>query len=334
VTGFAVAVDEPRARRQGQAYVALAALAWSTAGVLQRELSVGTATQIAGRALFAAVALLGFVLVSGPGKGRRAFGSIGRAELAVAMLTAVASGSFIVALNHTTVANVLFMQAVAPIAAAVIAWAALGEAVTARTAIAMVVALCGVGIMVGGPGGAKGLGLGLSVLMTLAFAVAVVITRHRREVSMAPAICLSQVLVLLVAGPFAHPETVGLHDLVLIVLLGFGQIGLGLAFLTMGARLIPAAEVASISLLEIVLGPLWVWLALSERPSTATLAGGAVVVAAVLVQASADRPTPEALEAAGVATAVRSRRRGQGRTACADSAPTGHGFEPGREGRA
>ena len=54
--------------------------------------------------------------------------------------------------------------------------------------------------------------------------------------------------------------------------------GLGLAFLTIGARLIPAAEVALITLLEVVLGPLWVWIALSERPSTATLAGGAVVM--------------------------------------------------------
>ena len=75
-------------------------------------------------------------------------------------------------------------------------------------------------------------------------------------------------------------------------MLGVGQIGLGLAFLTIGARLIPAAEVALITLLEIVLGPLWVWLALSERPSTTTLAGGAVVVAAVALQAGGDTVSP------------------------------------------
>jgi drug/metabolite transporter, DME family len=57
--------------------------------------------------------------------------------------------------------------------------------------------------------------------------------------------------------------------------------------LSLGARLIPAAEVALISLLEIALGPLWVWLVLSERPSAATLAGGVVVVGAVAVQAGA-----------------------------------------------
>jgi drug/metabolite transporter (DMT)-like permease len=281
-------VDARGVRRRGQVYVALAALAWSSAGVLQRELSVGTATQVAGRALFAALALLAFVAFSERGGVMRVFASMRRAELAVAVCTAVASAAFIVALNHTTVANVLFLQAVAPIAAALIAWAGLRESVSRRTGVAMVVALGGVGLMVGGPGGARGLGLVLSVVMTLSFALSVVITRHRRDISMAPAVCLSQVFVLAAVGPFAHPGTVGLNDLLLIVVLGVGQIGLGLAFLTMGARLIPAAEVALITLLEIVLGPLWVWLALSERPSTTTLVGGTVVVAAVALQAGGE----------------------------------------------
>jgi len=271
-------------RRKGQLFVALAALAWSTAGVLQRELTVDTATQVAGRAFVAGLALLAFVAISERGRVVKAFARMGRAELAVAALTATASGTFIVALNHTTVANVLFMQALAPIAAALIAWVALGESISRRTAVAMVIALAGVAVMVGGPGGSHGLGMVLSVVMTLAFATSLVITRHRRDISMAPAICLSQVLVLAVAGPLSSPGTIGPHDLGLIVALGVCQMALGLAFLTIGARLIPAAEVALITLLEVVLGPLWVWLALSERPSTATLVGGAVVMIAVVLQ--------------------------------------------------
>ena len=270
---------------RGRLYILLAALAWSSAGVLQRQLSVDLATQLAGRALFATLGLLGFVAVAERGGVRAAFARMGRAEVAFAVSTAVASAAFIVALNHTTVANVLFMQAVAPIVAALIAWSVLHEPVSARTGAAMVVALAGVGLMVGGPGGSQGIGLALSVLMTFCFALSVVITRHRRDISMAPAICLSQLLVLVATAPFAHPLSVGSTDLLLIIALGVGQIGLGLAFLTIGARLIPAAEVALISLLEVVLGPLWVWLALSERPSTATLIGGTVVMGAVIVQA-------------------------------------------------
>ena len=69
-----------------------------------------------------------------------------------------------------------------------------------------------------------------------------------------------------------------------LALLGVGQIGLGLALLMVGARLIPAAQVALITLLEVVLGPIWVWLAYTEQPDAATLAGGAIVVVAIVIQ--------------------------------------------------
>jgi drug/metabolite transporter (DMT)-like permease len=289
VTTLTAPLEDRALRRRGQVYVALAALAWSSAGVLQRELSVSTATQVAGRALVAAVALLAFTWFPNRRDTVKVFASMRSAELGVAGCTAVASATFIVALNHTTVANVLFMQAVAPIAAALIAWSALHESVSRRTSVAMIVALGGVALMVGGPGNSPGLGLALSVLMTFAFALSVVITRHRRDISMAPAICLSQVLVLIAFGPFAHPGALDAPDVLLILTLGVGQMGLGLAFLTIGARLIPAAEVALITLLEVVLGPLWVWLALSEQPSRGTLLGGGVVIAAVAVQA-AEKP--------------------------------------------
>jgi drug/metabolite transporter (DMT)-like permease len=281
------ATDDAHARRRGQLFVALAALAWSTAGLLQRALSIDTTTQLAGRALFAFVALLGFVALFNRGRTVEAFRTMGRAGLAVAGCMAVASASFIVALNHANVANVLFMQAVAPVLAALLAWVALGESVTRRTALAMGIALLGVTLMVGGAGSGGVVGVGASFLMTLAFAAAIVITRHRREVSMAPAICLSQLLVFAAFAPLADAASVTGRDLSLLVLLGVGQMGLGLAFLTVGARLIPAAEAALITLLEVALGPLWVWIAYGEEPGAATLVGGAVVVGAVILQTAA-----------------------------------------------
>src|SRR5581483_216229 len=178
-----------------------------------------------------------------------------------------------VALNHTSVANVLFMQALAPILAAVLG-TFLGDPVGRRTWLAMGVAVAGVALMVGGPGRPSALGLGLSLVMSASFAGMIVLTRHHREVSMAPATFISQLLVLAVAAPFAHPGAAGGKDVALLATLGICQIGLGFALLTVGARLIPAGEVALITLLEIVLGPLWVWAFLSQRPSTATLIGG------------------------------------------------------------
>ncbi len=271
-------------QRRGRTFVALAAVAWSSAGILQRELTVGVGMQVGGRALFAVLGLLAYVAVVERGAVLRAFHAVGRAGLAVAALMAIASGSFIVALNHASVANILFMQALSPVLAAVFGML-VGEPVSRRTWLAMAVALGGVALMVGGPGRPHALGFGLSVLMTTSFAATLVITRHRRDVSMAPATCLSQVLVLLVAAPFAHPGQAGVKDLVLLAALGVGQIGLGFVFLTIGGRLIPAAEVALITLLEVVLGPLWVWLVLSEQPGSATLLGGLVVLGAVGIQA-------------------------------------------------
>ncbi|MDX6491880.1 MAG: hypothetical protein QOD43_2125 [Gaiellaceae bacterium] len=110
-------VDLAGQHRRGRLYVALAAVAWSTAGLFQRELSAGVGTQLAGRALFAVLGLLTYVAIAEHGAVLKAFRAIGRSGLAVAALLAVSSGAFIVALNHTTVANVLFMQALAPVLA-------------------------------------------------------------------------------------------------------------------------------------------------------------------------------------------------------------------------
>jgi len=270
--------------QRGRMFVALAAVAWSSAGLFQRELSVSTATQVAGRAVFAAVGLFAYVAFSERGGVVQAFRAIGRGGIAIVVLLALSSGSFLVALNHASVANVLFFQALAPILAAALGLL-IGDPVRRMTWVAMAVAVGGVAVMVGGPGRPSLLGQGLSLVVTVSFAATLVITRHRRDVSMAPATCLSQLLVLAIAAPFAAPGAAGPLDVTLLAALGITQIGLGFVFLTIGGRLIPAGEVALITLLEIVLGPLWVWAFLSEQPSTATLVGGAIVLGAVLLEA-------------------------------------------------
>ena len=87
-------------QRRGRLYVAGAALAWSTAGLLQRELTASTATQLAGRALFALLAILVYIAVSERGHVVRAFRAVGRDGIAVAVGMAISSGTFIVALNR------------------------------------------------------------------------------------------------------------------------------------------------------------------------------------------------------------------------------------------
>ena len=279
---------ERRRARQGQLAILVAAVAWSTAGLAQRELDASPATQVAGRAVFAAIALFVLVVVMERRGTVAAFRSMGRSGVAMAVFLAISSGTFLLALNHTTVANVLFMQAAAPMMAALLGWALLSERIDGRTWVALALAGAGVVLMAAGSFDAGAAAVGLPFVMTASFAAVIVIARHRRDVSMMPATCASQVLVVVACLPFVAPASASDSDWAILAALGVGQMGLGLALLTIGARLIPPAQVAVISLLEVVLGPLWVWLAYEERPSLATFLGGLVVVSAVVVQATGD----------------------------------------------
>ena len=133
MTTAALTLEGSRLERRGQIYVALAAVAWSTAGVLQRQLTLDTATQVFGRAVFAAVAMFAYVAFVDRGRVFAAFRSVGFAGIAVAVCVAVASASFVGALNHSSVARVLFLLSVSPILAALLARVTLGEPITRRT---------------------------------------------------------------------------------------------------------------------------------------------------------------------------------------------------------
>lgn len=279
------------ARTLGTAYTALAAAAWSLAGILQRQLHMNVASQLAGRAVFAFFALLAFVAVAERGHVIRAFRAIGRPGLAVAALMAVSSGSFITALNDTPVADVMVIQALGPLVAALFGMLA-GEPVRQRTWVAMGVAVTGFAVMAGAPSRPGLAGMTLSFIAMLTYSAMIVVARRKADVSMAPATCLAQVLVFAVFAPLAHVSEMRGSNLGYLALLGIVQMGLGLFFLTLGARLIPAVEVALVAQLENVLAPLWVWLAGIEHPSAATIAGGVIVIGAVVLQVTQGGRSP------------------------------------------
>jgi drug/metabolite transporter (DMT)-like permease len=276
------------------AYCALAATAWSLAGILQRQLHMSLASQLAGRAVFASLAVLVFVAVAERGQVVRAFRAIGRPGLAVAAAMTVSSASFITALNDTPVADVMVIGALAPLAAALLGMLA-GERVRPRTWVAMGIAIGGFAVMAGAPTRPSLAGAIFSFLAMLGFAVTIVVTRHSAEVSMAPATCLSQVLVFAVFAPYAHVTEMGGPNLGYLALMGVVQMGLALFLLSLGARLIAAVEVALISQLETVLAPVWVWLAGLERPPVPVIVGGLVVIGAVVLQVTERPPSPAGL---------------------------------------
>ena len=155
----------------------------------------------------------------------------------------------------------------------------------------MSAALAGVAVMVG-EGFATGSPFGnLSALLAaLGFAGFTVALRRGKTRDMLPSVCLAAVFTALVAGVMVSAGAGGFaisaRDLGLCAVMGAVQIGAGLTIYTAGSRHVPAAELALLSLSEVVLGPIWVWLGVGEVPSLATVIGGAVVLGAIVGHAA------------------------------------------------
>lgn len=273
--------------RLGLLLVAGAALCWSFGGTIARFITVEDSwTQVFWRALFSSSFLLLFMLWrEGPRGTLTLFRNMGLPGLGVALCFGVASSSFVVALQYTTVANILLTQAAAPLFAALLAWALFGEKVNLATWAAIAAVICGVAIMVSATftGAVSPLGDGLALLITVMFSAAIVITRHHPDVRMMPAVCLGTAMAMVAAFFLAGSLAVSPPDLAWLVLFGAVNLGLGLAMFAAGARLIPAALAALVSTLEPVLGPVWVWLIHNEVPGTRTIIGGGIVFSALFL---------------------------------------------------
>ena len=273
--------------RIGFLLVFLSALFWSFGGAIARFIETDDSwTVVFWRSAWAAAFLVGYMLWRDGGRGTLAmFRAMGLPGVAVAICFATASTSFVVALAHTTVANILLMQAGVPLIAALLAWALFRETVSGATWAAIAAVICGVAIMVSESftGAVSPIGDGLALLIAVAFSIATVITRRFAHVRMTPATCLGTIIAGAFAAGQASAFAVSAPDMGFLFAFGALNLGLGLACFATGARLIPAAYAALIGTFEPVLGPIWVWLVHAEIPSARTLLGGAVVFAALLV---------------------------------------------------
>ena len=278
--------------RFGILLVAGSALLWSFGGSIARFLTVEDSwTVVFWRALFSAVFLLLFMLWrDGPKATASMFRNMGLPGLGVAACFGVASSCFVVALQYTTVANILLTQAAAPLFAALLARIVFGERVNLATWTAIAAVIGGVAIMVSASfsGEVSPIGDGLALVITVLFSTAIVITRHHPEVRMMPAVCLGTAMAALAALFLAGGLAVSAPDLVWLFLFGAVNLGLGLALFVTGARLVPSALAALVSTLEPVLGPVWVWLIHGEVPGSRTLMGGGIVFVALLAHILAD----------------------------------------------
>ena len=279
-------LPESRGQGIGAALVLGAALAWSFGGTLARFLHIEDGwTVVFWRSLFAALFLLGFMLLrDGPRGTVQLFKGMGLAGIAVGICFATASTSFILALAYTTVANVMLIQAGVPLIAALMAWMLFREKIATHTWIAIAAVIGGVAIMVSESlgGGSSMIGDALALLIAFAFATATIITRRFAHVRMTPAVFLGTVIAGTTAASQASGFAITASELGILVVFGALNFGLGLALFVTGARLIPSALAALLGTAETVLGPLWVALIHGEIPSTYTVVGGIIVLTALI----------------------------------------------------
>jgi drug/metabolite transporter (DMT)-like permease len=278
-----------QAARRGTLLVACASICWSSGGLIVRLVSTTPWTTALWRGLSASLFLTVLLWIARRRSIVAQWREGGRPVVVVATCMALASTCFILSLAHTSVADTLLLISLGPYVAGLLGWLLLGERVPARTWLFMSVALAGAVVMVS-DSYARGALAGdlLAIVMATSFAVATVLIRRHPEIQMAPAAALATALTAVVALPFAEPLTTAPRDLALLVFFGIGQFSGGFLMFMIGARLIPAAETALLGMLETVLGPIWVWLVLNERPGSGTMLGGALILGALLANTLID----------------------------------------------
>ena len=288
-------VRRPRSRRAtGVALVLGAGALLSLSGIALRNMeSAGGGQIIFYRSLAFAATVFLWLAFHYRARVLRAFAKVGKAGLIVGLSLGLGSICYVYALLLTTVANALFIISAAPFMAALLGWMVLRERVRPTTWATMAVALAGIAIMVfDGVRGGRLLGNLVAFGTPVSFAIMLVALRRAGDRDMIPAICLAGVVGAVAGFSMSDSLAISRHDLALCIFLGVVQYGGGFVLLTLGARYLPAAEVALLSLVETVLAPLWVWIGVDEVPTLLTLTGGVVVLLAVVVQTLAGMRLP------------------------------------------
>lgn len=252
--------------------------------------------------------LLAVIWWTSGGRTVAAVRAVGPAGLVGAICLVFAFGGAIIAFQTTTVANAVLLFAASPFVAALLGWLFLRERVRPVTWVAIALAVVGMYLMVRDGLAAGALIGNVAALVSAAgFGAYSVALRWGRVADMLPAALLGAIFATLAAWVIltAQGETilVPMRDAALAAALGAGITALGMVMFTAGSKVVPAAELTLLSLIEVMLAPLWVWLLLGETAGPNTFVGGAVLLTGVAINATlagrasgtegvADRPRP------------------------------------------
>lgn len=278
-------------RALGAILVIASAAFFAMAGIFTKSISSDPLAIACWRGLVGGLLITAYVAWR---SGRGAFSlALGWRGWAMAVVGALSGLAFIGAFKLTYVANVAIIYATVPLVAAALEWAFLRVRPRPLTFAMSLVCLLGVGIIVsGGLGGGHLLGDFIAVLMTIGSAVYLVMIRAFRET---PVVWVGAIAAFLLFGAgwlVTDPLAVSAPDFLRMAGFGF-TFACAVILWTEGARLVSAAEAGVLGAAEVPFAILFAWVFLAELPPLVSVAGGAVVVAAVIIHAlRTRRPAP------------------------------------------
>lgn len=265
---------------RGLLITACGVLVISPDGLLTRLIVTDHWTMIFWRALFLSFGMWLVLSFTCPNRVWQQYKTLRGGALLKVFAYSLGTISFIFAITHTSVANTLIILSTTPLFAAIVSRVLLNEKIEMRTLIAIVLVSLGIAVIAAGTDDQASHWLGDMVAVLGAFFLACGFSFVRRfpQASTFAAISCSGLLTAIIILPLAAPFSVSQSDVGYLMLMGLYMLPIGTALMFIGPRYIPAPEVGLILLLESVLGPVWVWLALDEIPGFHTLAGGAIVL--------------------------------------------------------
>jgi len=274
---------------KGVIIMMIAGLVLSTGGAIIRNISDASGFQIVfWRSVSQSIFVLLFLLVRNGRTTVKVFIDIGHSGLVASLFLGLAFFGFVFSITNTTVANTMFLISTVPFFTALLAWPMLKEKVTGVTWIAILVALIGVLVMVSQAlTMGKLLGNVMGLFCAGATALYIICIRWGavggRQIDMIPVVCVAGLVAALIALFIEGGRvSVSTSDLTWCLIAGVCQNGPGFMLYTMAARYVTAAELSLLGLVEVIIGPIWVWLLFNEMPAIYTVIGGIFVLSAVV----------------------------------------------------
>ena len=174
------------------------------------------------------------------------------------------------------------MIALAPMLSAVISFIFLKESTDKKTWIAITITTLSV-VYIFKDSFERGdvLGNFLGLICATGLAAGAVVIRSAKKINLVPSAMMGKLLVTLIALFFTENLLLKGNDLIIVPIMCIACVTIPFVLITLAPRYITAPEVNLFFLLETILGPLWVWLVITEKPSTETIIGGFIIIVTI-----------------------------------------------------